>query len=96
VIPPNERKTLRALKENECRLPCGNHRRKEAVTDHSYCEFHMCRAFLPIRVNIDRTYDAPSPVNRNTKRPLISGTNGRRLAPLTSRCGVKWEAYGAR
>ena len=56
VIPPNERKTLRALKRGECRWPYGDPRQKDfyycgkaKAADHPYCEFHMRRAFQPAR-----------------------------------------------
>jgi GcrA cell cycle regulator len=63
LIPPNERKTLRALEQNECRWPYGNPRRKDfyycgklAVAGHPYCEFHMRRAFQPTRAREFRAH----------------------------------------
>ena len=56
VVPPNERKTLRTLKGNECRWPYGDPRQKNfyfcgkrKAAGNSDCEFHMRRAFQPAR-----------------------------------------------
>jgi GcrA cell cycle regulator len=56
VIPPNERKTLRTLKGNECRWPYGDPRQKDfhfcgkrKAAGKPYCEFHVRRAFQPAR-----------------------------------------------
>ena len=56
VIPVKDRRSLRALKRDECRWPYGDPRQKDfyfcgkAKTDgHPYCEFHMRRAFQPSR-----------------------------------------------
>ena len=65
VIPPNERKTLRTLKGNECRWPYGDPRQvdfyycgKPKVAGHPYCEFHMRRAFQPSRPREYRPFQA--------------------------------------
>jgi GcrA cell cycle regulator len=56
VIPPDERKTLRTLEQNECRWPYGNPRRKDfyycgklSVAGRPYCAFHMRQAFQSMR-----------------------------------------------
>jgi GcrA cell cycle regulator len=56
VIPLKERKTLRALGQNECRWPYGDPRQKgfyfcgkQKAAGHPYCEFHLRRAFKPAR-----------------------------------------------
>ena len=58
VIPPQERRTLRALTRNECRWPYGDPRQKDfyycgkpkvAGQGHPYCEFHERRAYQPSR-----------------------------------------------
>ena len=61
VIPPKERRTLRALKRNECRWPYGDPRQKDfyfcgkpKAAGHPYCEFHMHRAFQPARPRLYR------------------------------------------
>ena len=62
-IPPKERRTLGALKRNECRWPYGDPRQKEfyfcgkqKVAGRPYCEFHMGRAFQPSRPREYRPY----------------------------------------
>jgi GcrA cell cycle regulator len=54
VIPPKERRSLGALKRNECRWPYGDPRLKDFYfcgkqksAGHPYCGFHMRRAFRP-------------------------------------------------
>ena len=61
VIPPNERRTLPALKQTECRWPYGDPRQKSfyfcgkpRVGHKPYCEFHMRRAFQPSRPRDNR------------------------------------------
>jgi len=65
VIPPRERRTLGALKRNECRWPYGDPRQKEfyfcgkqKMAGRPYCEFHMRRAFQPSRPREYRPYRA--------------------------------------
>ena len=63
VIPPKERRTLRGLKQDECRWPYGDPRQKDfyfcgkpRVGDSPYCEFHKRRAFQPTRPRDYRPY----------------------------------------
>ena len=63
VIPPKDRKTLRALKRNECRWPYGDPRQKDfyfcgkpRIGSSPYCEFHKRRAFQPTRQRDYRPY----------------------------------------
>jgi GcrA cell cycle regulator len=63
VIAPKDRKTLRALKRNECRWPYGDPRQKDfyfcgkpRIGSSPYCEFHKRRAFQPTRQRDYRPY----------------------------------------
>ncbi len=56
VIPPKERRSLQALKRNECRWPYGDPRQKDfhfcgkpRMADRPYCEFHVRRSSSPSR-----------------------------------------------
>ena len=63
VIPSDERRTFRAIKQTECRWPYGDPRQKDFyfcgkqnVVGNPYCEFHNRRAFQHSR---PRDYRAP-------------------------------------
>ena len=63
AIPLKERRTLRALGNNECRWPYGDPRQKDfyfcgkhRMGSSPYCEFHKRRAFQPSRARDYRPY----------------------------------------
>ena len=56
MIPSDERKTLPAIRQTECRWPYGDPRQKDfyfcgkqKVVGNPYCEFHKRQAFAPSR-----------------------------------------------
>ncbi|WP_280173540.1 GcrA family cell cycle regulator [Hyphomicrobium sp. NDB2Meth4] len=56
VIPLKERKTMATLLPNHCRWPTGDPQLpdfhycgKPKLAGHSYCDFHVRRAFSPAR-----------------------------------------------